>query len=124
MEQVITKTVPIVTFRRLIEMSLGDIYQHLPKLGIEIKVKKRVGWLEFRYLNKELVKGQSSLLRTRIAEVEQQLRRYQGVVAKGVDHRSISRTNELMLPEVHLRWRVHYSMGHGRLGRRAVRWDS
>jgi len=105
-------------------MSLGDIYQHLPQFGIEIKEKNRVGWLEFRYLNKELAKGQSSLLRTRIAEVEQQLSRYQGAVAKGVYPRGISRTDELVLLEVHLRWRVHYSMGHGRLGRRAVRWDS
>ena len=34
---------------------------------------------------KELAKGQSSLLRTQIAEVEQQLSRYQGAVAQGVD---------------------------------------
>ena len=63
---------------------------------------KRVGWLEFRYLNKELAKGQSSLLRTRIAEVKQQLSLYQGAVAKGVYPRGISRTDELVLPEVHL----------------------
>ena len=71
-------------------MSLGDIYQHLPQFGIEIKEKNRVGWLEFLYLNKELAKGQSSLLRTRIVEVEQQLSRNQGAVAKGMDPETLA----------------------------------
>ena len=102
-------------------MSLGATYQHVPKLGVEIKVKKEWAGSSFGTSTRSWQKASHHCCKRELRRSSSNSADTRARWPKGRTLGGISRTDELVLPEVHLEgvfvtnWGT-YGSGDGQFG--------